>query len=67
MTAAYLAYQQAAGELKTTGAVADRVERDDTGAVRTVGGIREIFELCGLSECAAFDKAMGGKAFANGV
>ena len=63
MTAAYLAWQQAARELKATGMVAER--RNERGEI--VGGIREIFELCGLKECAEFDKQMGGKAFSNGV
>ncbi|EON98063.1 putative methylisocitrate lyase (2-methylisocitrate lyase) protein [Phaeoacremonium minimum UCRPA7] len=63
MTAAYLAWRQVARELKTTGRVAER--RDDDGNV--IGGIRECFELCGLEECAEFDKQMGGKAFVNGV
>ncbi|KAK0646665.1 hypothetical protein B0T16DRAFT_414023 [Cercophora newfieldiana] len=61
MTAAYLAYQQAAQELQTTGAIAERRGGPDGTAV--VGGVRELFELCGLSEFTAFDKEMGGNAF----
>ncbi|KAB5515137.1 Pyruvate/Phosphoenolpyruvate kinase-like domain-containing protein [Coniochaeta sp. 2T2.1] len=64
MTAAYLAYQKVAKELMETGQVAERFAEDGK---TVVGGIREIFDLCGLKECAAFDQAMGGKAFANGV
>lgn len=63
MTAAYLAYQQAAHELKTTGMLQDRVGPDG----RVQGGVRDIFELCGLSRCAEFDKEMGGRAFDGGV
>ncbi|KAK3313804.1 Pyruvate/Phosphoenolpyruvate kinase-like domain-containing protein [Apodospora peruviana] len=59
MTAAYLAYQKAAQELKTTGAIREQPDGS--------GGVRELFELCGLSECADFDKKMGGKAFTDGV
>lgn len=65
MTAAYLAIQKAAKELKETGAVAENVDPKDGKTV--VGGIREIFDLCGLKECAEFDKEMGGKSYANGV
>lgn len=63
MTAAYLAWRQAARELKATGMLAEH--RDEGGEI--VGGIRECFEMCGLEECADFDLKMGGKAFANGV
>lgn len=63
MTAALLAYREAARELKRSGMVAER--RDAEGKVQ--GGVRECFEVCGLSKYAAFDKEMGGQAFANGV
>jgi len=63
MTAAYLAYGAAAAELKETGMLRER--RDGSGSV--VGGIREIFEACGLTRYAAFDRECGGTAFANGV
>jgi 2-methylisocitrate lyase-like PEP mutase family enzyme len=65
LTAAYLAYQQAAKELQATGAIAERRGRPDGTAV--VCGVRELFELCGLGEYTAFDKEIGGKAFADGV
>ncbi|KAL2134264.1 hypothetical protein VTI74DRAFT_631 [Chaetomium olivicolor] len=102
MTAAYLAYQEAARELKTTGMLKDKVittegeeEAQDQrlegpdvsggpdgekkkkiagsgtgtgiGEGNVKGGIREIFELCGLSECAGFDGEMGGRSFEGGV
>lgn len=64
LTSAYLALQKTAQELKSTGAIKDRLGPDG----KTVAGsVREIFELCGLSECAEFDKEMGGKAFTDGV
>lgn len=63
MTAAILAYREAAKELKGTGMVAER--RDASGKV--MGGVRECFEVCGLNQYAEFDKEMGGQAFANGV
>lgn len=59
MTAAMLAYRQAAKELRETGMVKEK--RNEKGEV--VGGIRDCFEVCGLSKYAAFDKEMGGKAF----
>lgn len=63
MTAAVLAYREAAKELKGTGMVKEK--RDDSGKV--MGGVRECFEVCGLSRYANFDKEMGGQAFENGV
>ncbi|KAF3770038.1 Phosphoenolpyruvate/pyruvate domain-containing protein [Cryphonectria parasitica EP155] len=63
MTAAILAYRETAKELRSTGMVAER--KDEKGNVR--GGVRECFEVCGLNKYAAFDKEMGGQAFANGV
>jgi 2-methylisocitrate lyase-like PEP mutase family enzyme len=63
MTTAYLAYQEAAQELKKTGMFSNKLDAD--GKVR--GGVREVFEVCGLSECAAFDSDMGGKSYATGV
>lgn len=63
MTAALLAYREAAKELKETGMVKET--RDANGKV--VGGVRECFEVCGLTKYSEFDKEMGGKAFSNGV
>lgn len=31
------------------------------------GLVRDIFNVCGMQECAAFDSKVGGKAYANGV
>jgi 2-methylisocitrate lyase-like PEP mutase family enzyme len=59
MTAAYLAVSKAAEELRDTGMVGEKYDKD--GKVK--GGIRDLFELCGLSECAAFDKEVGGKSY----
>ncbi|CAN8096815.1 unnamed protein product [Discula destructiva] len=63
MTAAMNAWRAAARELQGTGRLEE--VRDEKGAVR--GGVRECFEVCGLSKYAAFDQEMGGQAFANGV
>lgn len=63
LMAAYNAYESAAKELKKTGFLKD--QRDETGQTR--GGLREVFELCGMSESARFDEAMGGNAYSNGV
>lgn len=63
MTAAMNAWREAARELKGTGMVKE--VKDETGKVR--GGVRECFEVCGLTKYAAFDQEMGGQAFANGV
>lgn len=62
LTSAYLAYQQAARELQSTGALKDVV--NDQGQT---GGVREVFELCGLSECAEFDRQMGGQSYRDGI
>ncbi|KAK3374953.1 Pyruvate/Phosphoenolpyruvate kinase-like domain-containing protein [Podospora didyma] len=56
-------YKIAAQELKATGAIRERQGPDG----KVIGGVRECFEVCGLSECAEFDKEMGGKAYADGV
>ncbi|KAH8895128.1 Phosphoenolpyruvate/pyruvate domain-containing protein [Thozetella sp. PMI_491] len=62
--AAYIAYQRDIKELVSTGRLTEQYKADG----KTIdGGVREVFELCGLSKCAAFDQEMGGKAFANGV
>ncbi|KAJ4423967.1 hypothetical protein N0V82_001395 [Gnomoniopsis sp. IMI 355080] len=63
MTAAMNAWREAAKELKGTGMVKE--VKDESGKVR--GGVRECFEVCGLTKYAAFDQEMGGQAFANGV
>ncbi|EAA27174.1 Phosphoenolpyruvate/pyruvate domain-containing protein [Neurospora crassa] len=71
MTHAYVAYQKAAKELLETGAVTAGFTEKQKGAGENVeqvpGGIRELFELCGLSECVEFDNKMGGQTFSKGV
>jgi len=75
MTAAYLAYHQAARELKTTGAISEKqlqTTEEDSEEVRKrgpvlTGNVRDIFDVCGLSECVEFDKEVGGKAFTGGI
>ncbi|KAK1779234.1 Pyruvate/Phosphoenolpyruvate kinase-like domain-containing protein [Copromyces sp. CBS 386.78] len=74
MTHAYLAYQKAARELMETGAVTTGFtekqkagEGENASGEQVPGGIRELFELCGLSECVEFDKKMGGQTFSKGV
>ncbi|KAK1750678.1 Phosphoenolpyruvate/pyruvate domain-containing protein [Echria macrotheca] len=64
MTAALVAYRAAAAELKGTGMLRDTVD-GETG--RVVGGIRDVFEVCGLEEAVAFDREVGGAAFAEGA
>lgn len=63
LTASYLAMRDAARELKTTGTVAET--RDEDGDVR--GGVRELFEVCGLEQCAQFDRDCGGVDYEKGV
>lgn len=65
MTAAVNAWRAAARELKGAEGMLGEVMDAETGLVK--GGVRECFEVCGLSKYAAFDKEMGGSAFANGV
>lgn len=63
MTAAMLAYREAAKELKELGM--NRERRNEKGEI--VGGVRQCFEVCGLTKYSDFDKAMGGQAFSKGV
>lgn len=49
-------------ELKEMGTV----KKDDSALAQSLGP-RALFEVCGLSECMAFDKEAGGVAFAKGV
>lgn len=62
LMSAFNAYDAAARELRKTGFLRD--QRDETG-VR--GGVREVFELCGLSDFVRFDEEMGGQAYRDGV
>lgn len=63
LMAAFNAYEKAAQELKSTGFLADMRDSKD-GPVR--GGVREVFELCGMSKCVAFDTEMGGATYSKG-
>lgn len=63
MTAALLAYREAAKELKELGM--NRERRNEKGEL--LGGVRECFEVCGLTKYSEFDKEMGGQAFSKGV
>jgi len=63
LMSAFNAYEAVAKELKSTGFMADQV--DEQGQVR--GGVREVFELCGLKEWVKFDEEMGGGTFRDGV
>lgn len=45
-------------------------ELKDTGSINTLAGgkgPRQLFEVCGLSECLQFDMAAGGHAYGTGV
>lgn len=62
---AFNAYERAAQELKNMGFLADQTDSGDgKGPVR--GGVRELFELCGMSKCVAFDQEMGGATYSKG-
>lgn len=58
LMSAFNAYEKAADELKSSGFLKDIVQ---DGKVR--GGVREVFELCGLNEYVEFDRAMGGQTY----
>ncbi|KAI0024958.1 Pyruvate/Phosphoenolpyruvate kinase-like domain-containing protein [Xylariomycetidae sp. FL0641] len=63
MTATYLAMRDMCEELKSTGEVKERFDKDG----KIDGGVRDVFELCGLTASSEFDKQMGGTAFNNGA
>lgn len=63
MTAALLAYREAAKELRETGR--NREIKDEQGNIK--GGVRECFEVCGLTKYSNFDKEVGGTSFSKGV
>ncbi|KAI8634625.1 carboxyvinyl-carboxyphosphonate phosphorylmutase [Xylariaceae sp. FL1651] len=63
LTSAYLGMREFCRELKETGEIKERYTEDG----RVDGGVRDIFELCGLSACGEFDQKMGGTSFANGA
>ncbi|KAI0408668.1 carboxyvinyl-carboxyphosphonate phosphorylmutase [Xylaria palmicola] len=59
----YLGMREFCRELKETGEIKDRYTADG----KIDGGVRDVFELCGLSACSEFDKEMGGTSFASGA
>lgn len=63
MTSVFLAMREFCQELKTTGELKERYKEDG----KVDGGVREVFELAGLSKCSAFDQEMGGSSFAKGA
>ncbi|KAI0181256.1 Phosphoenolpyruvate/pyruvate domain-containing protein [Hypoxylon sp. FL1284] len=63
MTSVYIAMRDLCRELKTTGQIKNRYTEDG----KIDGGVRDVFELCGLSDCVEFDKVIGGTSFANGA
>ena len=48
------------GELKETGKV-------EVSALQRKGGVKGVFEMCGLNECMEIDRRAGGKSYALGV
>ncbi|KAI1766487.1 Phosphoenolpyruvate/pyruvate domain-containing protein [Hypoxylon sp. FL1150] len=63
MTAVYLGMRDFCRELKSTGEIKDRHTEDG----KIDGGVRDVFELCGLEESVQFDKKVGGASFSNGA
>lgn len=63
MTSVYIAMREFCQELKSTGEIKNRYKEDG----KIDGGVRDVFELCGLSACVEFDKEVGGASFANGA
>ncbi|KAK9423519.1 putative Phosphoenolpyruvate/pyruvate domain-containing protein [Seiridium unicorne] len=63
MTSVYIATRDFCKELKETGEIKDRHSPDG----KIDGGVRDVFEICGLSKCSEFDKVVGGTTFSKGV
>ncbi|OTB04230.1 hypothetical protein M426DRAFT_11852 [Hypoxylon sp. CI-4A] len=63
MTSVFIAMREFCKELKETGEIRDRY----TAEGKIDGGVRDVFELCGLSACVDFDKEVGGASFAHGA
>ena len=63
MTSVYLAMRDFCRELKETGQIKDRYTSDG----KVDGGVRDVFELAGLSACSEFDKEMGGTSYTGGA
>ncbi|KAK8049174.1 hypothetical protein PG994_010904 [Apiospora phragmitis] len=67
MSAVYLGMREFARELKDTGEIKERYVTADDGTKKVDGSVRDVFELCGLKECSAFDQEVGGSSFLKGV
>ncbi|KAK8873140.1 Phosphoenolpyruvate/pyruvate domain-containing protein [Apiospora arundinis] len=67
MSAVYLGMREFARELKETGEIKERYVTADDGTQKVDGSVRDVFELCGLKECSAFDQEVGGSSFLKGV
>jgi 2-methylisocitrate lyase-like PEP mutase family enzyme len=63
MTSVYLATREFCEELKNTGEIKERFTKDG----KIDGGVRDVFELCGLTKCSEFDKEVGGTSFMKGA
>ncbi|KAI5928769.1 carboxyvinyl-carboxyphosphonate phosphorylmutase [Camillea tinctor] len=63
MTSVYLGMRELCRELKATGEVKERYTDDG----KIDGGVRDCFEMCGLTACSEFDKKMGGTSFTSGA
>ncbi|KAI1324864.1 carboxyvinyl-carboxyphosphonate phosphorylmutase [Xylariaceae sp. FL0255] len=63
MTSAYIGMREMCRELKDTGEIRDRFTPDG----KVDGGVRDVFELCGLAACGEFDQRVGGSSFVNGA
>jgi 2-methylisocitrate lyase-like PEP mutase family enzyme len=63
LTSVYLGMREFCRELKETGEIKERYTADG----KVDGGVRDVFELCGLSACGEFDAKMGGTSFSNGA
>ncbi|KAI1335129.1 Pyruvate/Phosphoenolpyruvate kinase-like domain-containing protein [Xylariaceae sp. FL0016] len=63
MSSVYLGMREFAEELKNTGEIKERYTKDG----KIDAGVRDVFELCGLTKCSNFDQEMGGKSFSKGA
>ncbi|XXG96946.1 hypothetical protein Hte_003237 [Hypoxylon texense] len=63
MTNVYLGMRAFCRELRSTGEIKDRHTEDG----KIDGGVRDVFELCGLEACVRFDEEVGAASFANGA
>lgn len=67
LTEVYNSTRRAMKELKDTGFHTNTEIAAQGGKKKVEGGVRDVFEICGLKECADFDARAGGKAYSNGV